>query len=79
MTAKEPQFLWWWTGGTISTKLDVIWEMSVWSWAMVRGSTAKGLKPVVEKMESKLRNYPLATASNWQVYSPQENPKRRRV
>jgi hypothetical protein len=35
-----------------------------WTWGLVRGSTAKGLKAAVENIESKLRIYPLAKAGN---------------
>ena len=36
MAAKEMQFPWRWTRGTISTNLDVVWEMSAQTVGMMR-------------------------------------------
>jgi hypothetical protein len=50
--------------GNVPSGYFVVRPKTFWTWAMVRGSTAKGLKPAVENMKSKLRVYPLAKAKN---------------
>ncbi len=41
VAAKGMQFPWRWDGGTISTNLDIIWEMSVKSWVRRQSGTAQ--------------------------------------
>ncbi len=50
--------------GDIPTGYFVVKPTTFWSWAMVRGSIAKGLEPEVEMMKAKIKVYPLAKASN---------------
>ncbi len=50
--------------GNVPSGYFVLRPKTFWSWAFVRGSTAKGLKPEVEKMTSKIKVYPLAKAAN---------------
>jgi hypothetical protein len=50
--------------GDVPSGYFVVRPKTFWSWAFVRGSIAKGLKPEVEKMKSGLKVYPLAKAAN---------------
>lgn len=50
--------------GDVPSGYFVVRPKTFWSWAFVRGSIAKGLKPEVEKMTSGLKVYPLAEAAD---------------
>ncbi len=50
--------------GDVPNGYFVVRPKTFWVWAMVRGSTAKGLEQAVELMESTIQVYPLATATN---------------
>ncbi len=50
--------------GDVPSGYFVLRPKTFWTWAFVRGSTAKGLKPEVEMMTSKIKVYPLAKAAN---------------
>ena len=50
--------------GKVPTGYFVVRPKTYWSWAMVRGSTAKGVEQAVKFMEAKIRVYPLAAAKN---------------
>jgi hypothetical protein len=50
--------------GDVPTGYFVVRPKTYWSWAMVRGSTAKGLDQAVKLMEAEIRVYPLAAAKN---------------
>jgi hypothetical protein len=50
--------------GDVPSGYFVVRPKTFWTWAFVRGSIAKGLKPEVEKMKSGLKVYPLAKAAN---------------
>jgi hypothetical protein len=50
--------------GDVPSGYFVVRPKTLWVWAFVRGSIAKGLAPEVELMESKMKIYPLAKAGN---------------
>jgi hypothetical protein len=50
--------------GDVPTGYFVLRPKTYWSWAMVRGSTSKGVEPEVKIMEAKIRVYPLASAKD---------------
>ncbi len=50
--------------GDVPTGYFVLRPKTYWSWAMVRGSTAKGVDQEVKLIEAKIRVYPLASAKN---------------
>ncbi len=50
--------------GDVPAGYFVVRPKTFWTWAMVRGSTAKGLEQAVALMESKIRIYPLSKANN---------------
>ncbi len=50
--------------GDVPSGYFVVRPKTLWVWAFVRGSTAKGLEPEVEMMKSKMKVYPLAKAKN---------------
>ncbi len=50
--------------GDVPAGYFVVRPKTFWSWAMVRGSTAQGLKHEVELMEGNIRIYPLSQAEN---------------
>ena len=50
--------------GDVPAGYFVVRPTTFWTWAMVRGSTAKGLEQAVKLMESTIRVYPLAKAKN---------------
>jgi hypothetical protein len=50
--------------GDVPSGYFVVRPKTFWSWAFVRGSIAKGLKPEVEMMSAKMKVYPLAKAEN---------------
>ena len=50
--------------GDVPDGYFVVRPKTFWVWAMVRGSTAKGLEQAVEHMKSTIQVYPLATATN---------------
>ncbi len=63
MAAEGMEFPWRWTGGTISTNLDVIWEMSD-EFELQRGPVSKAWEGGGEQQREKRMDPPMLSASS---------------